>query len=114
MKNNLKRIREMRNLEQADVARELGISLSTYRSWEQGSRGLNGEKLIMFANYFDVSTDALLGTQFSELKESTELTASESELLESFRALNYEGKSIARAVLSALVRSGTYKDEEEK
>ena len=110
MKNNLKRIRESKGLEQADVARDLDISLSTYRSWEQGSRGLNGEKLIMFAQYFGVTTDSILGTEFSELVEEMENTPEETQLLEAFWSLNEEGKRIALSVLSALVKSGDYSE----
>lgn len=108
MKNNLKRIRENRGLEQSEVAEDLGVSLSTYRSWEQGSRGLNGEKLIMFAKYFGVTTDTILGTEFSDLVEENENTPDEEQLLATYRGLNHEGKSLARAVLSALAKSGEY------
>lgn len=110
MKNNLKRIREMRGLEQADVARDLDISLSTYRSWEQGSRGLNGEKLITFANYFGVSTDTILGSQFSELEDFTTQTEEEANLLDMFHSLNVDGQRVALAVLDALAKSGNYSE----
>lgn len=113
MKNNLKRIRENKGLEQAEVAEGLGISLSTYRSWEQGSRGLNGEKLIMFAKYFGVTTDTILGTEFSDLVEEVENTPDEEELLAAYRGLNREGKSIALAVIAALDKSGNYSEQQE-
>lgn len=112
MKNNLKRIRENKGLEQAEVASDLGISLSTYRSWEQGSRGLNGEKLVMFAKYFGVTTDTILGTEFSDLVEEIENTPDEEELLAAYRGLSREGKSIALAVIAALVKSGNYSEQE--
>ena len=108
MRNNLKRIRELRGLEQTDVANDLDIPLSTYRSYEQGTRGLNGEKLIMFADYFGVSTDSILGTQYSELTEPEELTQAESELVAAYRSLNEEGKSIAISTVNALAKSGNY------
>ena len=88
MKNNLKQIREAQGLEQVEVANDLGLSLSTYRSWEQGARGLNGEKLIMFARYFKVSTDAILGSQFSELNKPVPLTPNEERLITAYRALD--------------------------
>ena len=59
MKYNLKQIRESARKKQSEVASDLGISLSTYRSWEQGKRNLNGKKLSMLADYFGVSTDTL-------------------------------------------------------
>lgn len=103
MKNNLKQIRESQGLDQADVASDLGISLSTYRSWEQGSRGLNGEKLIMFARYFKVSTDAILGSQYSELGKSMVLTSSEERLIAAYRALDDSQKPTVLGMVEGLV-----------
>lgn len=60
MKTNLKRIRESQGKLQEDVAKDLGISLSAYRSWEQGTRDLNGAKLCKLADYFDVSVDTII------------------------------------------------------
>ena len=102
MKNNLKQIREMRNLEQADVARDLDISLSTYRSWEQGARGLKGDKLIRFAEYFGVSTDAILGTQYSELNHSVALTTDEERLVAAYRQLDEGQQSTVLGMVEGL------------
>lgn len=46
---------------QEDAARELGVSLSTYRRWEQGVfKGLKGESLRKMADLYGVTTDYLL------------------------------------------------------
>ena len=46
---------------QEDAARELGVSLSTYRRWEQGVfKGLKGDNLKKMAELYGVSVDYLL------------------------------------------------------
>lgn len=102
MKNNLKQIRESKGLEQAEVASDLDISLSTYRSWEQGARGLNGEKLILFARYFGVSTDTILGTDFSKLNQIEALTPEESHLIDKYRSLDESGKHAVMTLAEGL------------
>ena len=102
MKNNLKQIRELKGLEQADVAGDLGLSLSTYRSWEQGARGLNGEKLVMFARYFGVSTDTILGTEFSKLHQEKALTPDESRLIAAYRTLDNQQQQTVLSMVEGL------------
>lgn len=108
MRNNLKRIRNAKGLKQEQVADDLGLSLSTYRSWEQGQRGINGKKLTILAEYFGVSTDTILGSEFAELSQSQILTLDETQLIEDYRTLNNDGKRIASEVLAALVQSDRY------
>lgn len=108
MRNNLKRIRNEKGLKQEQVADDLGLSLSTYRSWEQGQRGINGKKLAILAEYYGVSTDTILGSEFAELSQSQVLTLDETQLIEDYRVLNNDGKRIASEVLAALVQSDRY------
>ena len=101
MRTNLKQIRELSGKTQEIVANELGISLSTYRSWEQGQRNLNGKRLDLLADYFHVSTDTILGTKHGQPVEelaieaeqtAASLTLDEMRLLDSFGQLNDNGK----------------------
>lgn len=54
-------LREKRGLSQAGLANFLDTSPSTIGMWELGKRGLKDETLNMLANFFNVSTDYLLG-----------------------------------------------------
>lgn len=94
MKNNLKQIRKAANKKQAEVAKDLGISLSTYRSWEQGKRDLNAKKISLLADYFCVSTDTIIGTEFAQPIETKQeyLTSDESRLLNLYRQMSDEDK----------------------
>ena len=57
----LKQLRIARNLMQKDVATDLKFSPRTYQSYELGDREANYENIVKLADYFEVSTDYLLG-----------------------------------------------------
>lgn len=59
--DNLKAARKKSGKTQKEVAEEIGIGQGTYKNYETGAREPNGETLVAIANYFDVSTDYLLG-----------------------------------------------------
>lgn len=59
-----KRIIELRreeNLTQQRLSEELGIARSSLASWEIGDRLPNAKQLLKISEYFDVTTDYLLG-----------------------------------------------------
>lgn len=112
MKTNLKRIRESQGKLQEDVAKDLGISLSAYRSWEQGTRDLNGAKLCKLADYFDVSVDTIIGTEFGADVQGPSLTEAEEALLAVFRSLNEQGKGRLLEYADDLIQSRKYEKKE--
>lgn len=59
--NNLKTIREYRELPQREVAKALQISLGTYAMNETGHDTITLTNLVKFCDYFDVSVDYVLG-----------------------------------------------------
>jgi len=58
---NLKKLRTSRDLLQKDVANYLGITTSAYGFYEQGKRQPDPETISKLANFFNVTTDYLLG-----------------------------------------------------
>ena len=94
---------------QEDAADFFGVSLSTYKKWEQGKGMMNGEQLRMIAMKYDVTVDYLLEiTPISENDISDNvrtLTSDETRLLDNYRALSSAGKSILKGVLDGLVLS---------
>lgn len=48
-------------LRQSDVAAHLGIEVRSYQYYEAGRRRPDYEGLVALADYFDVTTDYLLG-----------------------------------------------------
>lgn len=57
----LKQLREARGLNMRETANLLGIPYTTYVNYEKGLREPTSEMLIALANFFDVTTDYLLG-----------------------------------------------------
>lgn len=59
--NRLKLLREERGLLQADIGEFLGISSQAVSFYEKEKRDMSPEIILKLANYFNVSTDYLLG-----------------------------------------------------
>lgn len=57
----LRQLRQERKLRQKDIAQKLGITESAYGYYEQGRREPTYETLQQLADYFEVTTDYLLG-----------------------------------------------------
>ncbi len=91
--NNLKKLREERNIKQLEVANYLKITYQGYSKIEANIKNARGSNLIKIANFFNVSVDYLLELtddpiplhrnqkKSSRLNNSIELKADEKELL---------------------------------
>lgn len=130
MGNNLKTIRSNSGKTQKQVAIELGISLSAYRKYEQGTRRLSDEFLLQLSTYFTVSVDSILGSKYSVsiltpsfLEDSamrsivnaaiSEMNKEDRQqfrkLLESYMALSSTGRKQLADSADTMNRSGKYK-----
>lgn len=78
----LKKIRKEKNITQTEMANYLKISLGTYSNYENGLTQPPFKTLIQIADYFNVSTDYLLGRDFQG-----GLTTEEYELISIYRDL---------------------------
>ncbi|MFY0742124.1 helix-turn-helix transcriptional regulator [Solibacillus silvestris] len=54
-------LRKQKKLLQADLAKKIGIARATYGAYEQGTRQPDFDTLEKIADFFEVSTDYLLG-----------------------------------------------------
>ena len=59
--HNLKAIREDTDTKQKTIAAYLGVSQNTYSQYENGIIAMSPEMLVKAADYFNVSTDYLVG-----------------------------------------------------
>ena len=73
---------------QEDAAKFFGVSLSTYKKWEQGQGKMNGAQLRAIAEKYGVTTDYLLSVKHSIRYSVISLNDDERELLDCYRALN--------------------------
>lgn len=65
--NNLKKLRKLKNLKQAEIGKILGIEQSTYAKYERGEIPLNEEYAKKLANYYNVSVSYLLDDNNKEI-----------------------------------------------
>lgn len=59
----LKELREERGLSLTALAKEVGFSQVAIGRWENKTRTPNIDTLIVFAKFFEISTDYLLGLE---------------------------------------------------
>jgi len=67
---NLKLLRSRRKKSQEEVATELKLTRSSYSGYENNVAQPNLESLILFSDYYKVSIDDLVRTDFAKYKES--------------------------------------------
>jgi len=73
LNKRLKQLRQNKNLLQKDVAAALKISTSSYGFYEQGARTPDNDMLNRMADFFNVSTDYLLGR--TDIQNTPEIVA---------------------------------------
>lgn len=109
-----KEIREQRKLKQWQVAAILELPLRTYQNYEREINEPDTEVLCKLADYYGVTVDYLIG--YSDIAfaagdgeiRTAELSQDENELLADYRAMNDQGKIMAREIVAALAKSGEY------
>lgn len=70
MNSLLKSLRKAKGVSQQKVAEYLGVSTSAYWQYETGARSMNPDVLLKLSDYYNVSTDTILGRQVAkELNE---------------------------------------------
>ncbi len=57
----LKELRIEKGLSQLKLAREVGVSQSAIKQWENKTREPSGSFIVLLSRYFGVTTDYLLG-----------------------------------------------------
>lgn len=90
-------LRQSRKLSQKDLSQILGVSQAYVGQWENGTRVVPTEKVIALAEFFNVSTDYLLGTVSNHDKIDLK------ELLQA-SSMSFGGKEISEENLKALTR----------
>ena len=112
--DNLKAARKKSGKTQKEVAEGIGIGQGTYKNYETGAREPNGETLVAIANYFDVSTDYLLGRPTAQpptdaverLFTEKSFSALEEELLRKYMELPHEARqAVVRFINDATAKA---------
>lgn len=74
LSENIKKLRQARNISQVELAKVLFVSKQSVSNWENGNIMPSVDMLIKIANYFSVSTDYLLGLDKKEHIDTDGLT----------------------------------------
>lgn len=96
MKNNIKAVREIRDMTQKECADSLGVTLRAWQTYEQGVSEPKQELLCKIADMFEVTTDYLLGrekkeqTAIEQLAGEFDMSALEREILNGYVSLPKE------------------------
>lgn len=90
---NLKKLRLELGISQKELAEKLGVSPTNIYNYETGRTQPSVEWIIKLADFFEVSTDFLLGREddFGVIRSQSAAPAldkDEQELIENFRELN--------------------------
>lgn len=62
----LKYLRVTKGMNKTQTAKELGMPYTTYVNYEAGTRDTNSDVLLLFADYYNVTVDYLLGRDAKE------------------------------------------------
>ena len=93
----LKELREERNLTQNDVATAIHTTRTNIGRWEKGENEPSANFIIQLADFFEVSTDYLLGREddfgnVSIQNVAPALSADEQRLIDTYRKLNAKNR----------------------
>ena len=94
----LRVLRSEKNITQAEFAKVIGVAQQTVGSWEKGNSAPNFEILSKIADYFNVSTDYLLGRE----THNPSLSEEQKNLLKAFGELKKDAKNTVLTVLDSL------------
>lgn len=105
MAMKLREYRNVRGLNVDDVGAAIGKSGKTISAWEVGRGQPDADKLVELCKLYGVRISDFFNPEVSN--EST-LSSDECELLADYRAMNNQGKLMARGMVAALAKSGDY------
>lgn len=95
---NLSKIRIESKLNQRELAQALGVTAGAVGLWETDKRLPDAHMIVKIAQYFNVSTDYLLGLSntpnMREIIHGEQLSSEEKEIVDVYRNLNADGKRI--------------------
>ncbi len=74
LNENIRKLRQARNLSQVDLGKMLGVSKQSVSNWENDNIPPSVDMLIRIAAFFSVSTDYLLGLNDRRYIEVTGLS----------------------------------------
>ena len=97
----LKEIRQSKKIKQIDVAEQLGISYATYSGYETNTHKPTPEMLCKLADFFNVTTDYILGRTSDSLLENSYIP--KTEIQELYDQLDEGNKKLAKSYIQGIL-----------
>lgn len=111
--DNIKHLRESRELTQIQFAELFGVSDKTVSTWEIGTRTPRMGVIQKIADYYHITkSDIIEGDLQNINSENLELSAREESLITNYRQLNTEGKDKTDDYVKDLLKTGNYSDDD--
>ena len=107
--NELKRLRLLHNMTQAELAEALGVKRSTIGMYENSNREPDFEMIEKIADYFNVCIASLM--EDAPAADPAPLPSDEQQLLAGYRKLDDVDKQNALNMLDAFLKNDKYKEE---
>lgn len=104
----LKFLRKEQGLLQKNIADFLNISKSAYGYYEQGRNEPDIHTIVKLADFYQVSTDYLIGK--TDVKQA-DLTKKESDIIKMYRNLNKDDQNIIFGAVYALSSKEKFADD---
>lgn len=107
---NIKDIREQKNLKQIEVATYIEVDKSAYSKIEKGMRAITVEELYKMAQLFKMTTDDIINYDGSIPKEVVIEDQSTLKQMELIQQLDEEDKSIVMKIIDKMLTTKKFKD----
>jgi transcriptional regulator with XRE-family HTH domain len=108
--DNIKTIREEKNLKQIEVATHIGVDKSAYSKIEKGSRALTVEELQKMAGLFNMTADQILNYDGKIPKEVVIEDKSTVEQMRLIQQLDDEDKQTIFRLIEKMLTNKKFKD----
>ncbi len=111
MKNKIsKKLSELmieKDITQTELAMNIGVSIAAISYWIKGKKEATADNIISLADYFEVSTDYLLGrsNEIGIIATNTNLSSDEQHIVDCFRALSKDGQKSFVQMAESILRA---------
>ena len=108
--DNIKSIREEKNLKQIEVATHIGVDKSAYSKIEKGSRALTVEELQKMAGLFNMTTDQIINFDGKIPADVVLEDKSTVEQMKLIQQLDEEDKQTILRLIDKMLTNKKFKD----
>ena len=108
--DNIKAIREEKNLKQIEVATHIGVDKSAYSKIEKGSRALTVDELQKMAQLFNMTTDQVLNHDGKIPKEIVLEDKTTVEQMNLIKQLDDDDRTVVLKIIDTMLTKKKFKD----